>query len=133
VSVENRGQDLFEILDTNRDGRISRREFLDSLDRFSLWDANDDGQLTEQEVPQLYQLEFERGAPPLPSLIGFNRRNSRGPNEPEMAGPVWFQRMDRTGDGDVARAEFIGTPEQFKALDANGDALLDAAEAAVAR
>jgi Ca2+-binding EF-hand superfamily protein len=133
VSVENRGRDLFEILDTSRDRRISRREFLDSLDRFSLWDANNDGQLAEQEVPQLYQLEFERGAPPLPSLVGFNRRNNRGANEPAMAGPVWFQRMDRNGDGDVSRTEFIGTPAQFEALDANQDALIDAPEAAVAR
>jgi len=133
VSVENRGRDLFEILDTSRDRRISPREFIESLDRFSLWDANDDSQLSEVEVPQLYQLEFERGAPPLPSLIGLNRRNGNGPNSPAMAGPAWFHRMDRNSDGDVARAEFVGTPAQFKALDANGDGLIDAAEAAVAQ
>jgi len=129
VSIENRGQDLFEILDTSRDRRISQREFLDSLDRFSLWDANTDGQLAEVEVPQLYQLEFERGAPPLPSIVGANRRINRGANDVAMQGPVWFQRMDRNADGDVARDEFVGTPAQFDQLDANRDALIDAQEA----
>jgi hypothetical protein len=41
--------------------------------------------------------------------------------------------MDRNSDGNVARTEFVGTPAQFKALDSNGDGLIDAAEAAVAR
>ena len=128
VTIANRGQDLFEILDSNRDRRVSRRELLDSVDRFALWDADDDGRLTEAEVPQLYQLQFERAAPPLPALAGANRRR-RGANDAAMSGPVWFQRMDRNADGDVAFEEFIGTPEQFERLDANGDTLIDAAEA----
>lgn len=128
VSIENRGQDLFEILDTTRDRRVSQREFLESLDRFSLWDADADGQLAEAEVPQLYQLTFERAAPPLPSLARIIRRAD---GNPPLLGPVWFQRMDRNADGDVTRDEFLGTPAQFERLDANGDTLLDAAEAAV--
>lgn len=130
VSVENRGQDLFEILDTNRDRRISQREFLESLDRFSLWDTDGDGQLAESEVPQLYQLSFERAAPPLPALARVMRRAS---GDAPLQGPVWFQRMDRNQDGDVSREEFLGTPAQFQQLDANGDGLLDAGEAAAGR
>ena len=49
-----------------------------------------------------------------------------------MQGPVWFQRMDRNLDGDVAFEEFVGTPEQFEQLDVNGDTLIDVAEAVLA-
>ena len=44
-------------------------------------------------------------------------------------GPVWFQKMDRNRDGDVSRKEFLGTDEQFRAIDANGDGLISVEEA----
>jgi hypothetical protein len=37
--------------------------------------------------------------------------------------------MDRNADGDLSLREFPGTREQFARLDANGDGLIDAAEA----
>jgi hypothetical protein len=37
--------------------------------------------------------------------------------------------MDRNGDGDVSPGEFLGTPEQFRRIDADGDGLIDADEA----
>lgn len=40
--------------------------------------------------------------------------------------------MDRNGDGDVSRREFIGPPEVFDQLDLDWDGLLDAWEAALA-
>ena len=45
------------------------------------------------------------------------------------AGPAWFRKMDRNGDGDVSPREFLGTPEDFKRIDADGDGLIDAREA----
>lgn len=41
----------------------------------------------------------------------------------------WFYRMDVNDDGRVTQAEFLGTPEQFKELDRNGDGVIDAQEA----
>jgi hypothetical protein len=37
--------------------------------------------------------------------------------------------MDRNGDGDIGRGEFLGTPEQFERLDVNSDSFVDASEA----
>ncbi|HET6324908.1 MAG TPA: PQQ-binding-like beta-propeller repeat protein [Planctomycetaceae bacterium] len=45
----------------------------------------------------------------------------------------WFYRMDANDDGRVTQAEFLGTPEQFKELDRNGDGSIDVTEAAQAR
>jgi hypothetical protein len=38
--------------------------------------------------------------------------------------------MDRNHDGDVSAREFLGTAEDFRKLDADGDGLIDAKEAA---
>jgi hypothetical protein len=37
--------------------------------------------------------------------------------------------MDRNGDGEVSPREFLGTPEDFRKIDTNGDGLIDAEEA----
>jgi hypothetical protein len=40
--------------------------------------------------------------------------------------------MDRNGDGDVSWKEFLGTREQFRRLDRDGDGLISAEEAEAA-
>ena len=37
--------------------------------------------------------------------------------------------MDRNADGDVSRREFLGTDEDFKRLDLDGDGLISVEEA----
>jgi Ca2+-binding EF-hand superfamily protein len=46
-----------------------------------------------------------------------------------MGGPLWFQKMDRNGDGDISPREFLGTDEDFRKIDADGDGLISSAEA----
>ncbi len=41
--------------------------------------------------------------------------------------------MDRNNDGDVTEGEFLGTPEQFKKLDKNGDGFIERSEAEAAK
>lgn len=133
VAAANRGQDLFEILDTNRDRRLSRREASLITVRLPLWDRDGDESLAESEVPHLYQLTFRRRRPDLP---GFPFSPSAGPAMgPQPSGPAapgaprWFQKMDVNGDGEVTPREFLGTAEQFQAIDTDGDGALGGEEA----
>ncbi|MBX9582607.1 MAG: EF-hand domain-containing protein, partial [Gemmataceae bacterium] len=43
--------------------------------------------------------------------------------------PDWFTKMDRNGDGDISRREFLGPLSLFRRLDADGDGLITPDEA----
>ena len=43
--------------------------------------------------------------------------------------PVWFRKMDRNNDGDISPREWLGTDEDFKAIDTDGDGLISIVEA----
>jgi len=44
-------------------------------------------------------------------------------------GPTWFRKMDRNGDGDVSRLEFLGTRAEFDQIDTDHDGLISLDEA----
>lgn len=129
MTASNRGKDLLEILDANRDERLSQRELLTAVSRFELWDANGDKFLSEAEVPQLYQMVLQRGLPDLPGLVDSSFAGTQAAPSMPLTGPDWFQRMDRNGDGDLAPMEFLGTDSQFRELDRDSNGLIDADEA----
>jgi hypothetical protein len=51
---------------------------------------------------------------------------------PDTTHPDWFGSMDRNTDRRVTRAEFVGTDEAFRAIDADLDGVITPSEARAA-
>lgn len=132
LTISEQGRTLFEILDTDRDRRLSFREVQAAVEKLPLWDKDQDGLLAESEIPLQYRLVVARGT--LPALSnnfpaqngGMNPSDSVGERS---SGPIWFRKMDKNGDGEVSRREFLGEMSVFDSLDRNQDGFLDLAEA----
>ena len=88
-------QDRFAVLDSNRDGRVTRTEWHGSPVVFDALDANGDGMLTREEA------------------IGAN-----------AGGQSEFKSLDVNGDGAIARGEWQWNAAAFDRLDANRDGRL---------
>ena len=136
LTIQEQGRTLFEILDTDRDQRLSFRELQVAADRLSLWDQDGDGALKESEVPLQYRLVLARGN--LPGLgNGFLNpnlgMNPQGIPAERTAGPVWFLKMDKNRDGEVSTREFLGDLSLFAEFDRNHDGFIDLNEAALAQ
>jgi Ca2+-binding EF-hand superfamily protein len=130
LTVLDRGQSLFEMLDADHDGLLSPRELRAAWERLEPWDHDHVGRIARQQLPRQFQLVLSHGQSRLniaaPTGAGFGglpmfRDRSRG--------PLWFRKMDRNGDGDVSATEFLGTREQFRRIDTDGDGLIDVSEA----
>src|SRR5262249_52071221 len=129
MSVADKGRGLFDLIDEDRDGRLSVREMRAIAQKFAAL-GRDGVSLARNEVPRDVSLSFSRG-----QAGGFNpygglvvARTYGGPvaQQPEgpRKGPVWFQKMDRNRDGDVSRREWLGTEEEFRKIDTDGDGLI---------
>ncbi|MFZ4120073.1 MAG: EF-hand domain-containing protein [Caulobacterales bacterium] len=103
--------DRLSAADTNRDGRITRAEFLAyRAAQFPTLDRNRDGQLNTSDRPalRLPATSFD-----IDALI---------------------QAFDRNGDASVSRTEYESGPTpMFTAADLNQDGVVDAAELQAAR
>ncbi len=131
MTVQDAGQDLFAVLDADRNLRISPREWLTAADRLTVWDKNGSGSLDSGEIPHVYRVSFGPGLPDLPGLLSPQNGNTQNPTMQQLVkGPKWFQAMDKNSDGDVSIREFLGKPELFRRLDQDQDNLIDPREAA---
>ncbi len=130
ITLIDRGRCLFDFLDADHDHRLSRRELNTALDRLSPWFDAKSGVLERAKLPLHYQIVISQGALARvntdPGAVSAIRPESR------LRGPLWFRKMDRNADGDVSEREFLGTIEQFRKLDLDGDGLISPEEAEAA-
>jgi Ca2+-binding EF-hand superfamily protein len=108
--------------DRNGDGLVDREE----LRKFIMADSGEDlaiGRIALSAIPDLR---------PLLDADGDGVLSSEEIQAAAVSafGPVWFTRMDRNDDGDLSRDEFLGSRAQFDEIDADGNGLIDATEAA---
>jgi Ca2+-binding EF-hand superfamily protein len=134
LALTNTSRGMFDLLDTNRDGRLGVREMRGAVKLLDTLDAGHKGYLERADLPRSYQLALRRGPASAGGAGGAIFDLYRGPERSDAigeptAGPTWFRKMDRNRDGDVSRREFLGTDEQFRQIDADGDGLISAGEA----
>src|SRR5204863_4929891 len=126
---------LWDLLDRNRDGVLGLREVRNAPALLASLDRNGDGFVEPDEVPASFVLQLGAGQTDFRRISGddvvslaADGRLTYSSGE-EGGGPLWFRKMDRNGDGDVSRREFLGPPEVFKKLDLDGDGLISREEA----
>jgi hypothetical protein len=130
LEVFDQGQELFSQLDVNHDYRLSIRELLSATDCLGRIDADRDGRLSPNEIPQQLRLDLSRNtAVAAQAARRTINRDDRG-RAATKQGPTWFQKMDRNDDGVVSPREFLGPAAIFSQLDTDGNRVLDAKEAA---
>jgi Ca2+-binding EF-hand superfamily protein len=134
LTVADNGRGFFDLIDTNGDGRLSVRELRNAVRLLDRFDSDGDGQLSRAELPRRYQLTLRPGPASgngsQAGVVFVVRGEASGPPTPEpKAGPLWFRKMDRNHDGDVSRREFLGTEEEFRKIDTDGDGLISLEEA----
>lgn len=118
---------LGELLDANADGNLGEREITGCAEQLSKYDANHDGQISNDELPCIMIAAIVRGERPGEQEL---YRPFFAPTSSASADvPPWFLHADYNGDGDVSRREFLGTNEQFSLLDENRDGYISADEA----
>jgi Ca2+-binding EF-hand superfamily protein len=133
--LTNQSRGLFDLLDTDRDGRLSVREMRGAVKLLEQLDTGHKGYLESRDLPTSHQLALrggpaDTGAAGAAAFVALYRIMDQSDGPPERTvGPLWFRKMDRNRDGDVSRKEFLGTDAQFRAIDSDGDGLISVQEA----
>jgi len=122
------GYPLFRILDRDNDRRLTLRERRQLDSCLAALDTNGDRQIDQNEIPTAIRLAVTLG-PYVHEHLQLPTAATREVNSPDRpSAPSWFLSMDRNGDGDLSRSEFLGVTKQFNQFDADGDGLIGVGE-----
>jgi Ca2+-binding EF-hand superfamily protein len=121
---------LFQLLDTNSDGKLGVKELRTAYERLIPLEPSGGKEVSQSILQSSAMIRFGNtvygvsdAALSNPQINSYNDRGGAS------AGLIWFRKMDRNGDGDVSRAEFLGSKEDFDMLDTNQDGLISLEEA----
>lgn len=126
LTVHDHADAVFSLLDSSGDGRLNPREIRAASGRITACDTAGDGQIFVEEISPTMQFEVTRGGD-VRALESAEPRPVLPPVRSEQVD--WFVAMDTNSDGELSRREFLGTIQQFHALDKNNDDFLTGSEA----
>ncbi len=120
---------LFQLLDENRDSRLSVRELRTAWDRLRPLEPGNGDVITRAAIQPSISVRGSRSL----DRYAVNQQQYAYQNPNQIAlpqnGPQWFRRMDRNADGDISRTEFLGSKAEFDAMDQDHDGLISLKEA----
>ena len=133
LEVADGGQQLLNVLDADPDNELSIRELRSAASALEKGDANGDGRLAGNEIPQRLAMKLSRNTTASAQAANTRARQDNDERtERTDAGPAWFKKLDRNRDGDLSRREFVGPADVFDRVDADSDGLISPAEAEAA-
>ena len=121
------GYPLLRLLDTDNDRRITRPEQrrLDQL--LEDCDRDGNGMIQQSEFPTAIRLCVTNG-PFVHEVLNDSSVAAFLPSVEKLELPGWFKDMDRNRDKELSRREFLGTSQQFDALDRDGNGIISGPE-----
>jgi Ca2+-binding EF-hand superfamily protein len=109
---------LFSLLDENRDGRLSYRELKQAWTVLSKAEVSNKEFITRSAIQPQGTVQYGRTTQVLNAPI----QTVYNPSiQASNKGPIWFYKMDRNGDEEISRIEFLGTKEDFDRIDSDHD------------